>query len=104
MPRLKHLSRPAHSSTSVAQFCPENPEAQAQLYGTPTAQALSDELRRRGLEPRVSLCGDGTTVLEAGGRPGTRIELRPGESRVVCADFETGELMREAVLELLTEL
>ena len=32
MPRLKHLSRPAHSSTSTSQFSPEYPEAQAQLY------------------------------------------------------------------------
>ena len=51
----------------------------------------------------MSQRGDGVTVLEAG-RPGTRIELLPGESRVVSADFETGVLLREAVLELLTEL
>ena len=79
-------------------------QAQTQLYGEPPTEALCNELRRRGFEPRVGVCGDGATMVEAGGRAGTRIEMRPGESRVVCADFETGVLLREAVLELLTEL
>lgn len=48
--------------------------------------------------------GDEASVLDIDIHSGARIELKPGVSTVVCDDFETGILLREALLEQLTEL
>ena len=43
-------------------------------------------------------------VVGVRGMEGARVELAEGRSTVYCNDFETGVLLREALLEQLTEL
>lgn len=74
------------------------------LEGELGAERIGTALRRRGLQPACVRGERGELVIEIRGRAGTRIELQQGRSTICCQDYETGVLLREALLEQLLEL
>ncbi|KAL1515484.1 hypothetical protein AB1Y20_002108 [Prymnesium parvum] len=117
LPPLRHLGSGVKAARITANVtmkqgqlilepaAPGERSSKGELYGSPDATRLLEALHRRGLSGRLLPAGeDGAQVVEVQGYPGTRIELRSGETTVRSDDFETGVLLREALLEQLTEL
>ena len=85
----------------------------ALLVGAPSAQRIVAGLRLRGVRAATQAaaapdgCGASSSLcvtVEVGGHADTRVELRDGETTIVCSDVEMCELLREVVLEQLREL